>query len=178
MGYLNEIDYAHLIKEVFLNQISENDNSKVIQAEGAAIEEVASYLSGRYDTAAIFIDIPAWSGLTLFPLGQQVIHLGGYWVSLIETLNDEPGTNAAWVQRDDRNPKIVQICVDFSLYHLHSRIAKRQMPELRALRYEEGLEYLKRIEKRTVNPNLPLPADPAPLQPVHFGSAKRRCNSL
>jgi phage gp36-like protein len=178
MSFLTEIDYQHLIKEVFLQQVSENDNSTLIQAEGAAIEEVASYLSGRYDTAQIFIEIPFWNALTLYALGQQVLHLGGYWVALNDTLNEEPGTGPSWVQRDDRNPKIVQICVDFTLYHLHSRIAKRQMPELRAQRYEEGLAYLSGIVKRTINPNLPVPADPAPKQPVQFGSLPRRCNAL
>ena len=45
-------------------------------------------------------------------------------------------TNATyWASGDNRDQKLLQVCVDVALYHLHSRISPRNIPDLRIVRY-------------------------------------------
>ncbi len=55
-----------------------------------------------------------------------------------------------------RNPLIVMYMVDVVLYHIHSRIAPRNIPEVRIVRYEQAVEFLKRVNKGSILPDLPL----------------------
>jgi len=40
-----------------------------------------------------------------------------------------------WTRGDNRDQKLLQICIDIALYHAHSRISPRNIPELRVTRY-------------------------------------------
>ena len=40
-----------------------------------------------------------------------------------------------WTLGDNRDQKLLMVCIDIALYHLHSRIAPRNIPELRSVRY-------------------------------------------
>jgi len=51
----------------------------------------------------------------------------------------EPDTLDSLSEGDARDQKLLQICVDITLYHLHCRIAPRNIPQLRIDRYM-GLE--------------------------------------
>ena len=59
----------------------------------------------------------------------------------------------------DRNRLIVMYMVDIVLYHLHSRISPRKMPDVRILRYESAIMWLKAVAKGTISPNLPIYSD-------------------
>jgi len=59
----------------------------------------------------------------------------------------------------DRNPRLVMLMVDVSLYHVHSRIAPRNIPEIREVRYEQAIDWLKAVNKGTVVPDLPTRPD-------------------
>ncbi|MCZ2128845.1 MAG: DUF1320 domain-containing protein [Bacteroidia bacterium] len=61
---------------------------------------------------------------------------------------------------NDRNPRIVMLMVDIVLYHIHSRIAPRNIPEIREVRYEQAIEWLKAVNKGTIVPDLPMLDDP------------------
>lgn len=61
---------------------------------------------------------------------------------------------------NDRNPRIVILMVDIVLYHIHSRIAPRNIPEIREVRYEQAIEWLKAVNKGTIVPDLPMLDDP------------------
>ena len=41
---------------------------------------------------------------------------------------------------DARDAKLLQVCVDITLYHLHARISSRNVPELRETRYKGSPE--------------------------------------
>lgn len=60
----------------------------------------------------------------------------------------------------DRNPLLVMYAVDILLYHIHSRINPRQIPELRFVRYEAAINWLKSVSKGLILPTLPLNEDP------------------
>ena len=40
-----------------------------------------------------------------------------------------------WTLGDNRDQKLLQICIDIALYHAHCRISPRNIPELRIIRY-------------------------------------------
>lgn len=56
----------------------------------------------------------------------------------------------------DRNSFLVLRCADIALYHLYSRIAARNIPELRGIRYAEAIDWLKMVNKGNVHLNLPI----------------------
>jgi len=58
-------------------------------------------------------------------------------------------------QGDDRNHLVLMYLVDLVLYHLHSNISPRNVPELRAVRYEAAIEWLKMVSEGKLNPGLP-----------------------
>jgi phage gp36-like protein len=62
----------------------------------------------------------------------------------------------------DRNQSVVMYLVDMVLYHLHSNIAPRNIPELRKDRYEAAINWLKMVNRGELTPKLPyLPDDKA-----------------
>ena len=60
---------------------------------------------------------------------------------------------------DDRNSLIVMYLIDITLYHLHSNISPRNVPELRAIRYEAAIDWLNKVAAGKLNPDIPLRED-------------------
>lgn len=46
--------------------------------------------------------------------------------------------------------------IDISLYHLHSRISPRQIPELRGIRYDSAISFLQKVNDGKLSPKYPL----------------------
>lgn len=67
-----------------------------------------------------------------------------------------PTDTSKWIKGDSRNPQLVNYCVDIALYTLHSRIAPRNIPELRVKRYDEVIDWLKNAAQgKHITANLP-----------------------
>jgi len=80
---------------------------------------------------------------------------------------------------DTRPKAIVMYCMDITLYHLHAVIPGRYMPEIRRIRYEDALAWLRDVAKGLIDPGLPLITDPEgeEIHPIRFGSQpKQRWN--
>lgn len=82
-----------------------------------------------------------------------------------------------WIKGDNRSQNIVMYIIDIALYHLHSRIAPRNIPDLRIKRYDDAITHLKGYAKGTTTANL------AKLQPpqgkrIRWGSQIKRNNSF
>lgn len=60
---------------------------------------------------------------------------------------------------DSRNAFIVMITIDCALYHLYCSMAPNKIPEHRANRYQDALEWLKMIAEAKSNADLPLITD-------------------
>jgi phage gp36-like protein len=58
-----------------------------------------------------------------------------------------------------RNRLLVMYCVDVMLYHLHSRVNPRQIPELRYVRYEAAKKWLESVSRGQIIANLPQKTD-------------------
>lgn len=86
-----------------------------------------------------------------------------------------PTNTTYWAKGDNRSSRLVQVCVDICLYHLHSRIAPRNIPQLRIDRYAAATAYLDMILTGTISADIPL------LQPktdgkIRWGGDVRRQN--
>lgn len=102
-----------------------------------------------------------------------------YWgtgTAFSVTAGTLPNNTTYWTKGDNRATRLVQITMDICLYHLHSRIAPRNIPQLRMDRYAAATAYLDMIITGTLTADIPL------LQPktdgrIRFGGDVRRENS-
>ncbi len=79
---------------------------------------------------------------------------------------------------EDRNPVIVMYAVDIAIYQLHHLINPRKLPELRKERFELAQDWLQRVSKQLINPELPLHATPDQIDYIKFGGNTKRNNHI
>lgn len=56
---------------------------------------------------------------------------------------------------EERSALLVMYLIDMMLYHIHSRINPRKIPDLRGIRYEAALAWLSSVAKGLLSPKLP-----------------------
>ena len=95
-----------------------------------------------------------------------------YFVPIGTSIND---TNY-WVMADNRDAQMVMYLCDVSLFHLHSRIAPRNIPDLRVKRYEAAIMWFKMCAVGDVTPELPL-LTPRQGNRIRFGGNIKNINS-
>lgn len=59
-------------------------------------------------------------------------------------------------QGQQRSSLIILYMIDITLYHLHSNISPRNIPELRGIRYEAAINWLNRVALGKLFPDLPI----------------------
>lgn len=90
----------------------------------------------------------AWNNATAYMIGQRVSYNGLIWKSLLANTNIVPGVDIinwqseTWLAGDNRNQQLVLFMVDITIFHLLSRIAPRNIPELRVTRYQAATAWL------------------------------------
>lgn len=81
---------------------------------------------------------------------------------------------------EERNSKLVQIIADITLYNLISWLPAKLGSEIRALRYEYAVSWLKDVQKGTIQPNLPLAGSTTGTEEEHqaiqWGSIQKNNN--
>ncbi len=87
-----------------------------------------------------------------------------------------PTNIAYWVLGDNRDPQLVTAVADITLYHLHSRIAPRNIPDLRAKRCEEARKWLNACACGGITPALPA-LQPAQGMRIRYGGAIKNNNA-
>lgn len=60
---------------------------------------------------------------------------------------------------DSRNSHIVMITLDCALYHLYTSTVPKRMPEIRSLRYQDAIDWLKMVAKGEATADLPSKKD-------------------
>ena len=55
---------------------------------------------------------------------------------------------------NSRDPQLLNNIIDIALYHLHSRLSPRNIPEIRTTRYENSVMWLKDCSLGNVTPKL------------------------
>jgi len=127
----------------------------------------AALQSGDRRTAInIFPDDPI-SGVTAWDVG----------VAYNITVGSLPTDITKWTLGDNRNPQLVNYCIDIALYHLHSRIAPRNIPELRVVRHDQAIQWLKDSGQGKITADLPL-IQPKQGGRIRYGSEIKRINSF
>ena len=87
-----------------------------------------------------------------------------------------PTNTDYWVPGDNRDPQLVTAIADITLYHLHSRIAPRNIPDLRAKRCDEARKWLSACACGTITPALPT-LQPAQGMRVRYGGLVKNNNT-
>lgn len=77
-----------------------------------------------------------------------------------------------------RNQLIVMYMIDITLYHIHSRSASQDVPEIRETRYNAAINWLKAVAKLEISPDLPLllPTTELSTNAILYGSDTVRNN--
>ena len=91
-------------------------------------------------------------------------------------LNTNITNTTYWTKGDNRDQQMVLYFIDLALYHLHSRIAPNNIPQLRIDRYDSAIEWLKMCAKGEVTPNLPK-IQPKEGARIRYGGNIRNINS-
>ena len=83
-----------------------------------------------------------------------------YWgagVSYSVAAGTLPTDTTKFTAGDNRNQQLVNYCIDVALYTVHSRIAPRNIPELRVKRYDDVIKWLKDVAQgKHITAALPL----------------------
>lgn len=58
-------------------------------------------------------------------------------------------------ENESRNSHIVMITLDCALYHLYTSTVPKRMPEIRSLRYQDAIDWLKMVAKGEASADLP-----------------------
>lgn len=81
-----------------------------------------------------------------------------YW-TLIEndtiTVGTLPSDATKWTFGDNRNQQVKTYLIDICLYHLHSNINPRNIPQLRIDRYNNAINWCKMVNRSEITADLP-----------------------
>jgi hypothetical protein len=77
---------------------------------------------------------------------------------------------------DARSQQMVQTITDITLYHIHSRIAPRNIPDIRVKRYDDAKKWLKMCYMGDVTPNL-MVKTPRSGGRIRIGSNQKNINT-
>jgi hypothetical protein len=130
----------------------------------------------------VFYPQPEYSNTTTYNVGDIIYYNNIQYTCLVSSLgilptNTQfwlagsaytvsgvyPDNTGRWAQGDNRNQQIVMYLLDITLYHLHSRINPRNVPDLRKERYDGNsptqsggaIAFLKRVASGDVTADLP-----------------------
>jgi len=128
--FITEPDYAMQIKQEIIKLLTSLTDwyttAKLVRAEQTAISQIKNRIGKRYDCAVIFAPL------------------------LPPTVGENPGE-----QIDTRDAWIVTITIDIALYHLYSQTGAKDIPQHRADRYQDAVDWLKDVGNGTTPADLP-----------------------
>lgn len=87
-----------------------------------------------------------------------------------------PTDSSKWIMGDNRSQALVMYIVDIALYHVHSRIAPKNIPDLRVKRYDDAISSLKGYAKGNTTANL-TKIQPPQGKRIRWGSNIKNTNS-
>jgi len=88
-----------------------------------------------------------------------------------------PTDTTKWTAGDNRNPQLVNYCIDVALYTVHSRIAPRNIPDLRVKRYDDVIKWLQNAATgKSITAALPL-IQPTQGRRIRWGSDVKKINN-
>lgn len=106
------------------------------------------------------------SGLTYWGVGVPFIFQAGTLPTDFEHYN----------VGDTRDQQMILYIIDIILYHIHSRIAPRNIPDLRVKRYDDAIKWLRMAANGDVTPALPK-IQPHQGNRIRFGGNIKQINT-
>lgn len=185
--FLRKIDYYKQIKEDNLDVIIEDATGTpteqfLTDCEAAALKELQSYLSHRYDVAAVFKPLLVYDNAATYQEGEWTVvspvESGTIFTAKKETSGNAPAAGEFWSESDGRDPLMKTYLIDLTLYHIHSRINPRNIKALIMSRRDEAIKWLGMISKGQINADLPnLTDDVSSGDRIIWGSCEKRQNN-
>lgn len=87
-----------------------------------------------------------------------------------------PTDATKYTQADNRDAQMVLYLIDLALYHIHSRIAPRNIPDLRIKRYDDAIKWLRMAANGDVTITIPV-IEPHQGNRIRFGGNIKQINS-
>lgn len=143
MTILIDADLHALIEEDVLNDIIENDQTKLDTAELSALGEVTGYLNIRYDASKCLDRVLINPDTTTVP----PLHTGYSGISTV-----------------------LEKLVDITLYNIHTRVMPDNIPKLRQTRYDNAIAWLEKVAEGFIAPLLPIKTE-EPTTPLRYGNS-------
>lgn len=139
----------------------------------------AAYSSRQFDDSTIlqFGQIRNIPNSNVFPddPNQGIVYWGAGTAYAVPANTDILNT-IYWIMGDSRSQQLVTYLVDITLYHVHSRISPRNIPDLRVKRYDDAIAWLKKCANGDVTPKLPV-KQPRQGARIRFGGNVKNINS-
>ncbi len=85
-------------------------------------------------------------------------------------------SNVKYTLGDNRSQQLVMMMIDITLYHVHSRIAPRNIPALRGNRYDAAIKWLEMANTGTITANIPI-LQPAQGRVIRYGGNTKANNT-
>jgi phage gp36-like protein len=126
--FLSVEDYKAVVGSNELGVIEQADATNLQRAEKYAIDEIKSYLRAAE---------PAKTGIRPYDV-------------------DAAFTETEEGAEDERNPQLVMYACDIALYHLVSWLPKKMGYEIREIRYNRALDWLKSVQEGKIILDIPL----------------------
>lgn len=124
--------------------------------------------------SALPSDYTAWSSATTYTGTEKVSYGGAIYQSLAASTDVKPGTDiskwvvVSWTAGDNRNQKIVEVCVDISLYKINKQIAPRNVTQTRIDANDLGIQWLDMTRKGQIDTDIPV-LQPAQGRRIRYG---------
>lgn len=166
--FLQKSDFYPIISTSDLDDLIgfDENNDDILNVEMAnVVEDVSGYLRSRYNVDSIFTPILTYSAQTAYTEGQRLISNNVLYVCINDAVAGILITDTDYFTPiDNRNKKIIQVCVDICIYNLMSRLNNYDIPAHRKERYDGNdpkqtggaIGWLKSVSKGLIQPDLPL----------------------
>jgi hypothetical protein len=123
----------------------------------------------------------SYQNLPLLNVAPDNVNTGAsYWgtgVAYSVPISTAITDTTKWTAGDNRSQQLVTYAVDITLYHLHSRIAPRNIPELRIVRRNEATSWLKAVSRGDITANIP-ELQPTQGARIRYGGNIKNTNSF
>lgn len=178
-------DYQRLIRTENLAVIIDENTGLLRQMELTAQGEIESYLQHHFDVGKLFAGFEKWNASKVYLAEDKtlVVYENNeddlYFVNTDTIAGESPDTAPSkWTKSDIRHQYLLTIFIDITLYHAHSRINPRNVPDFRIERYRDAIDWLKKVNKGFVTPDFPVKENPVVEgRNIHFGTTKIDSNT-
>jgi len=157
--FLTDEDISSQIKNDILADIlpgTDDRQKKIAKAEAAALKQIRAKAGRWYNMDIVLQTLKQWQETYFYPAGSFVYDEGVIYKAKTDTTAAKPiESGTEWTPDDPRHELLVMYATDMVLYHLHSLVNPRKIPDLRKDRYHEAKDWLEMIAERNENADFP-----------------------